>query len=569
MSWLAVCAVAALGLASLGASAAPATIDVAHFGAVPNDGKDDTDALLAAFREAARTGAKRLVLHKGRYDLTAGRNPDNAHTLFAIGDAGGLTIDGGGAELMVSGATTLFGFSNCRSVTIQRLTIDSPRAPFSVGKVLAAEKRWFDVEMPAEFPVKGGEAVGAFMDYDPVTKLPAHNGLDVYNAVDRTELLRPQVLRVHLSRDIPVPVGRLVVLRHYVYGYNAIEFHRSKDVRVRDITVYSTPGMGCIGIVCENVSLERFRVLTKPGTQRLMSATADGSHFGGCKGTVSLKDCVFEGMGDDGVNVKSGLYLTVKERVDDHTVLGQHNLKMADVPDAGDTMEMMDTEDLLTYGSGKVESAATVPSTENVIRVRFAEALPADLKVSDVIGNASRAPKFRMTGCTVRRNRARGVLCQTRDALIENCTFQDTTSAGVLVMTEVVYFYESIGTRDVTVRNCRFLNCNYGAASAEAALQAFAWLKDFAYPPKPGVHHRVLFERNTIRGTDDAAIFAAGVEGLTIRGNTIEQACRAPRRDLGRDAIHVVSSSNVVLDNNTIDAAKQGKGFKKDVSVAE
>ena len=45
-----------------------------------------------------------------------------------------------------------------------------------------------------------------------------------------------------------------------------------------------------------------------------MSATADAAHFGGCKGTVSLEDCTFEGMGDDGVNVKSGLYLTVVER---------------------------------------------------------------------------------------------------------------------------------------------------------------------------------------------------------------------------------------------------------------
>jgi len=43
-------------------------------------------------------------------------------------------------------------------------------------------------------------------------------------------------------------------------------------------------------------------------------------------------------------------------------------------------------------------------------------------------------------------------------------------------MTEVVHFFESIGTRDVTVRNCRFENCNYGAASADAALQAFAWV---------------------------------------------------------------------------------------------
>lgn len=569
MVLLAGCAAFALVALTVGADAVPATVDVASFGAVPDDGQDDTDAFLAALRHASETGATQVVFHAGRYDLEAGRNPDNAQVLFALTGMEDITIDGGGAELMVHGATSLFTFANCRDVTLRNFTIDSPRAPFSVGEVIAAEPRWFDVRVTDEFPVAGGEPVGAFMDYDPVTKLPAHHGLDVYGGVERTELVAPQTLRVHLGSDITVPVGHLVVLRHWVYGHNAIVFHRCSDVKVEDVTVYTTPGMALIGIVSENVSLTRFNVIIRPGTARLMSATADATHFGGCKGTVSLTDCVFEGMGDDGANIKSGLYLTVKERVDERTVLAQHNLKMVDLPDPGDTMEMMHTDTLLSYGSGSVASASLEPGEGNVHRVEFEEPLPEGLQVGDVLGNASRTPRLRMSGCTVRRNRARGVLCQTRDALIERCTFEDCTSAGVLVMTEVIHFFESIGTRDVTVRDCRFINCNYGAASAESALQAFAWLGGWVYPPKPGVHHNVTFEGNTIVGTDDAAIFAAGVEGLTIRGNTIEQACRDPRRELGHDAIHVMSSSGVVLEGNRIDPANQGAGYQRDVSVTE
>jgi len=569
MLWLIGCTAVVLATLATGVQGAPTTIDVASFGAVPDDGRDDTEAFLAALRQASQTGAEQVTLHAGRYDLEAGRNPENPQVLFVLSNIEGLTIDGGGAELMVNGATSLFTFANCRDITLRNFTVDSVRAPFSVGEVIAAEQRWFDVRIAEEFPVSGGEPVGAFMDYDPVTKLPARHGLDVYGGVERTELVAPQTLRVHLASDILMPVGHLVVLRHWVYGHNAIAFHRCADVSVEDVTVYTTPGMGLIGIVSENVSLKRFNVLIRPGTDRLMSATADATHFGGCKGTVSLTDCVFEGMGDDGANVKSGLYLTVLKRADDRTVLGQHNLKMVDLPDPGDTMEMIHTDTLLTYGSGRVRSASLEPGEGNVHRVEFSEPLPEELREGDVLGNASRTPRLRMIGCTVRRNRARGVLCQTRDALIERCTFQDCTSAGVLVMTEVIYFFESIGTRDVTVRDCRFLNCNYGAASAEAALQAFAWLKDWAYPPQPGVHHNVVFEGNTISGTDDAAIFAAGVEGLTIRGNTIEQACRSPRRELGHDAIHVMSSSGVILEGNRIDPAKQGGGFLNDVRVID
>lgn len=569
MSWFAGCAAIALGTAAAGAVQPGNVVDIAAFGALPDDGQDDTPAFLAAFAEVARTRAERLVLHPGRYDLMAGANPDSPSTLFPIADLNGFTLDGGGAELMVSGATSLFYFANCQDVRLTGFSVDSPRAPFSVGEVIAAESRWFDVRVDEEFPVQGGEAVGAFMDYDPGTGLPARQGLDVYNGVERTELIAPQTLRVHLAWDIPVPVGRLVVLRHWVYGHNAIVLQRCRNVSVEDVTVYTTPGMGLVGIVSEDISLTRFNVLIRPGTRRLMSATADATHFAGCKGTVSLTDCVFEGMGDDGANIKSGLYLTVLERVDDHTILGQHNLKMVDLPDPGDTMEMIRRETLLTYASGRVRAASLDPTEGNIHRVEFEDPLPVELQAGDVIGNASRTPRLRMKGCTVRRNRARGVLCQTRDAIIEDSTFEHCTSSGVLVMTEVTHFYESIGTRDVTVRNSRFIDCNYGAASSEAALQAFAWMGGMGYPPEPGVHARILFEGNTFVGTDGAAIFAAGVDGLTVRGNSIEGASRSPRNEIGQHAVYIMSSTGVVVQDNAIDTAAQGDGFREAVRLPE
>jgi hypothetical protein len=168
-----------------------------------------------------------------------------------------------------------------------------------------------------------------------------------------------------------------------------------------------------------------------------------------------------------------------------------------------------------------------------------------------------------MRRCTVRDNRARGVLCQTRDALIEDCTFQGCTSAGILVLTEVVHFFESIGTRNVTVRRNRFENCNYGAASAEASLCALAYLKDFAYPPKPGVHRDVVFEDNRILGTDESAVFAVGVDGLAVRNNQVEGACRCGHRPSGRTAVWVQDCARVDIAGNIVDPAKQGARFSE------
>jgi len=537
------------------------------FGAVAGDGKDDTTAVLAALEQCRKASPATLVFPKGSYDFFAGSNPKDGNTLFPINSLNHLTIDGNGSEFTIHGITGVFWFGNCSDLTIKSLTIDWDQAPFSMGRVLAVEGNRFDVEVFPEYPIKGGEPVGAFMDYDPVTKLPMRHGLDEYNTVDKTELLREQVLRVHLKHEARIKPGVMVLLRHKVYGPGTFVCSRCSDVTVKDVTVHTVPGMGFIGSICNNITLEQFKVMPKPGSGRPMSATADATHFGGCKGTIRMSGCEFEGMGDDGFNIKSGLYLSLKQKIDDHTVLAAHNLKMIDSPDPGDVMEVSHVDDLLPYATVTVKKVEILPN-DGLQRVEFEQPLPRTLKDGDVFGNATRTPRVRISNCQVRNNRARGMLIQTRDVVVEGCKFINCTGPGIMVLTEVVHFFESIGTRDVTIRKCTFENCNYGAAMGPAALCAMAWLKDFAYPAKPGVHKNVRLEGNIINGSANSGIFAAGIDGIAIKGNRLENTCTDAAGNTGA-AIFVMSSRGVLIDGNSIDPAKQGAGFKKSVGFGE
>ena len=554
-----------LGLA-VGAASDRSVVNVAALGAAPDDGADDAPAVARAIEHARKTGARRIVFPTGRYDFHAGSNPTNPGAMMAFQNLDRVEIDGQGSEFRFHGLAQGLTFHQCSNIRVRDLRIDCERAPFSVGHVVAAGERSFDVEVEQEYPVKGGEPVGAFMDYDPATRTPMRRGVDAYNAVSGTELLKPQVLRVHLKWPITMKPGVLVVLRHQVYGYNALTFTRCSRVRVEGVTVHSMPGMGLVAVHSTDVALDRFRVIPRPGTRHPMSATADATHFMGCKGTVSLRNCVFEGMGDDGANIKSGLYLTVQKRLDERTVLARHNLNLVDLPDPGDVMEAFPTETMVAYGQATVKSAV-LEDDRTTHRVEFAEPLPSELREGDVLGNASRTPKLRMSNCTVRLNRARGVLCQTRDAIIENCTFDRCTGPGILVLTEVAHFFESIGTRDVVVRNNRFLDCNYGAAGADASLMAMAWLKGFVYPPRPGVHRNIMIRGNTIEDTDGGGILAAGVDRLTIEHNTIRNICRNPTSDDGAYGVRIINCSNVRLRGNRIPKDRQSKGFKDEVKV--
>ncbi|MHB1457022.1 MAG: right-handed parallel beta-helix repeat-containing protein [Armatimonadota bacterium] len=536
----------------------PMIIDVTKFGAVPNDGKNDTPAVQKAILECAKNPGATLVFPKGRYDLHA--DPKGPGFMFSLNGIKGLTVDGQGSEFICHGITGIFGLGGCKDIVFRNFTIDFERPPFSVGTVIAVEGNHFDVRIFDNYPVKGGEPVGAFMDYDPKTSLPAHHGLDEYNTVTSTELVSPQVLRVNLSHPATIKPGMLAVLRHQVYSYNAFSMNKCTDIRVEYVTVYTVPGMGMYAGACKNVTLERFNIIVKPNTNRMMSATADAVHFSGCTGDIKIHECTFEGMGDDAANIKSGLFLTIKTIVDDHTVLAAHNLKMSDPPDPGDKMEFTRQEDLGTYATGKVKTVEMLPN-DGLHKIAFKEKLPAGLKVGDIIGNATRTAKIRVSDCTIGSNRARGMLIQNRDVVVENCLFKNCTSGGVWVLTEVVYFYESIGSRNVIIRNNTFENCGYGGPLGEGVLNVYAYLNGFKYPTVPGVHKQITLENNIIRDADNSGIFVAGADDLTIRSNTIEGVCKDPTHDECHAAIYIQGSRNVKLTGNKVDPKKQGKGF--------
>jgi parallel beta-helix repeat protein len=280
-----------------------------------------------------------------------------------------------------------------------------------------------------------------------------------------------------------------------------------------------------------------------------------------------MRDCVFEGMGDDATNV-GGLYLIVRERIDGSTVLASHNLKLHGRPDPGDRIEFVRRETLLPYAAATVKAVGEIDQ-EGASRVEFDSPLPADLKIGDVLGNTSHTPRVRIARCKVGGNRARGFLLQTYDAIVEDCEFRNCTSGGIWCLNEVVHFHEGVGARDIVIRNNRFENCNYGGPIGESVISAYSYLADFKYPPKPGVHRNITIEGNTIRGSDNCGIFITGTDGLTIRNNTIEQACRKPIREEGHSAVYIKSSRNAEISGNRIDPQAQGEGFRRTITLGE
>jgi hypothetical protein len=546
-------------------------IDVTTTGAVPNDSKDDTLGVLAALEKCKAEKAHGIVFPKGRYDFHENANPQSPRMSLPMGDMHGITIDGQGSELIFHGITACFGFGRCSDLTVKNMIIDWERPPFSVGPITAVGDTWFEVEVFPEFPVQGGEPVQAFMDYEPDTGLPCRHGIDVYS-LDKpleTELVRPQTLRVRLPGKTPtLTPGKLAVLRHQVYAYNAFAADRCQKMTFQDITVYTCPGMAFVSSGCDDVTLEHCIVQPKPGSRRLISATADGSHFGGCTGAIKVRNCLFDGQGDDAINMKSGLFLNIVQIIDARTVLARHNLKMLSTPDPGDELELTPQETLLAYASVKVQTVVVEPDGFTC-RVTFQGSMPEGVKLGDMLGNVSKLPHAIISNCTFQRNRARGMLIQIRDAVVKDCTFRDITSAGVLIIAEAVHFYESIPARHVTVCDNTFEHCNYGAAMARGVISIEGLTPGWKDAPRPGVFRDITIENNRINRSDNSAIFITATDTAAITGNDIRGVSDKPTHESCAGAIHIQSSKNIVLRNNHLELAQQGAGCKSTIHLAE
>ncbi len=544
--WAAVCIVV---LAAQEHVMGGAAIMVADFGAVPDDNKSDTAAIRKAIDALAGKADVRLVFAKGRYDLHGKRGP-----YLRLKGVRGLTIEGGGAELVGHEIAGFFSFDNCREVTIRNLTIDMDPLPFSTGEVVEAGKGYFDLAVSAPHRARAGLRVEGVLGYDPKARRLARRGIDLYQMgfAKTTQLLRPGVMRVFVQGTPPVK-GRTVIVRHQIYGYNAFTFSTCDGIKLENVTVHAAAGMGLYARDSRNLTLKGFNVMIRPKSGRWMSTTADATHFNTCRGTIILEDCLFEGMGDDATNLHS-MYMSVARRVDDRRLgLSTRSRRRKQMPRnrprPGDLLEIAAGATPFTpYATLTVEVVEMLDQPLKDIVVKFAGALPEKAAKGHVVANVTACPKVRIRRCTVRNNRARGMLIQTRDVVVEDCKFEYCSGAALHITCDTNYWWEAIAARKVQIRNNSFLGCGFGTARRGATIDVFAEVGSKAGPP--GVHRNITIEGNTITGADGSAVHIGSADGVMLRNNTIVRPTGV--------AVTVDHSRNVTVTGNKLTGGAGG-----------
>ena len=449
----------------------PQTLDARDFGAAADDGKDDAEALRAAVAAAAKMTAKggvRIVLGKGSYDILTYEKGVGV----PVRNLSKIMIDGRGAAIISHKERAPFASLDSEDITFANLKFKAAELPFAGAKVVAVGNGYLDCEVVPPHVIRE-VSPKAIIGFDRANDAIIWTRTDFYQKKSSllVKKLSEAVMRVPLEdylkkRTEAMPkVGDDVVVRYRVYDPPAIILEGGRNARVYNADILTHAGMGIHGRNTENILICNLRV--SPQTKDLwMSSTADATHFNTCRGCIDILDSVFEKMGDDAVNVHQ-MYWIVSEKISPKVLkviygktVDGHYLPVEILPRIGETVAFGEPNNPMNL-SASAKVAKVEPDTKNKTALIALESdAPAWVAAGTPVANLSADPKLTIKNCKVRGNRARGFLVKVSEASIEDCEFERTTGAGILLENDVNFWYEGIRVNNLTVKNCKFKACD-------------------------------------------------------------------------------------------------------------
>ena len=503
-----------------------------------------------------------VVFAAGRYDIDAeslqrrcynisnnNEEPDVPKSVGILIEASRhVVVSGPGARLVCRAKMIVACIDESEDVTIRDLEVDYHRPTVSEFSITAVSAEAADIAVhpDSDYSVADGAitwhgegwsyATGLAQELIPETG-------DIWRRKDpltgmRIEAVGPGEIRAHGKHAMTA--GRVFQLRDTYRDYVGMFVRRSRCVLFEDLQLFYLHGMGIVGQFSEDITLNRVRMAPEAGSGRTCSVWADSTHFSGCRGTVTYRECIFDGAHDDAINIH-GTYMQIQEVVSESCVRLRFMHRqtygfMAVNP--GDEIDFVRWDSMQVFGTCKALDVEMIDPYE--LLVTCDRPIPTDTRVKDVIENATWTPEADISGCTIRRIPTRGFLISTRRrVMVRGNRFVRIHSHGISVGSGATKWFESGCVRDMTICGNRFEECG-----GEAIL-----ISPQSTVPNSGVHRSIRITENTFVLPDQGrAVNARGVAELAITDNHIEMSVPIH----GRTAIAVNDCDGVVIEDNEL-----------------
>ncbi len=462
-----------------------------------------------------------------------------------------------------------FLFENSKDITVSNLKIDWD-IPFThLAEVLAVNKQegWRDVRPFTEgfswkykkgailYPNIDGfnyKYLGSTLPFDPVTKRVVVGAVDTHSNPTKIEKRKDGVFRIYEKSRYYPPVGSLLSSKgnreddRYAPAFN---FKECNSITLKGVTVHHALGMAYLFERCDGITISGCNVMLREGSPRVISSTADATHFANCKGDILIENCVIMNMLDDGTNVH-GTYLTIDSIVDAHSVVArlehfeQMGFKFAD---KGDEMWFILAPSPERNCVNVVKKVDVI--NEKYIRISFEQPLPSEINVGDILENKSWNPTFTMRGCTIKNIRARAIVLKTHLKTVIEDNYFSSMMSGVLFRGETFFWYESGAVEDVLIRNNHFHNAA-DCGTKHAAMYITPRLGK-GFDQSATYDRNIRFEDNVIDSHNPRIVIADRVDGLVIKGNKINLNKDEQTPFPNSPMFEIEDSHNVTISDNS------------------
>ncbi len=439
------------------------TFLVSNYGAYPNDGLDDANAIQLAINEAIKYGSvSDVVFGYGTYDISS---------VITILNAENLTVTGQGIDktfIIGHDSIGIFVALFSQGVKITSFSIDFDPLPFTAGYVVDVNDKYLDVQVVPPHQTDVGRQVMAILRYDPVQMRPAF-GSQTYEIYQHpfpndtnTTIVSPGVLRLPLVKATQFQKGDPIVAR-YIATRNCLDAQFVTDITIESVTIYTSWCMGFLNLGVRRATIKDYHVIPRNG--RWMSSIIDCIHFSDAREYVSITDSTCQAMGDDGLNVHAVLLLVTSvinaTTIIIESVTGSGPIDLG----VGTHLEFSSSQQPFTvYGNGTVASIKF--NSGNTRLITFTDSVNISINDWVCVGDT---PILTVRNFTVSHNRARGVLLETRNIDIRQSVFNRTSGPAVLIQPSL-FWHEGPEARNVTLSENLYIENNEGIAQEKAVI---------------------------------------------------------------------------------------------------
>lgn len=480
------------------------SVDVSSFGAVADDGADDSTAIQSAINYAIDNGIPCIKFRSGVYDFSESPvSDDKTGAYLKVIKADNLTLSGsknGGAPATVFRRLNcggdnvdlrqLFYAEQCSNLTLRDIQFETNPTYYTAGEVTEYTKDTVTVEIADGYPTPeeiGDTKIHLPGLYDKTAKCfyeqrliwTKEDGSDA-PACNIPDKSKPGIVKIE-NEEIAKKVKKAVKDKgaenlllfwfqgHFTENFHMLYFRYCENLVFENISIPSSTGFALTCDMCRNITYSGVKL--SPSEDKCAVAPRDAMKLYACGGDILMENSVMEGFEDDGQNCH-GQFSTIHQVKNEHTLI--LNLKDAN-PYHPDWLENTHIR-FLTPDRNEIYAEALIKSAKRLSDTQWElvtkEKLPSDLVCSEENDfskatitelEAYIANSWTVRGCTI-RSTYRGLKISAQDVLIEDNLFENNVYQIYLGAENDPWWHESKNPINVTIRNNTFKNPLSGTA---------------------------------------------------------------------------------------------------------